>query len=354
VRAAASADRSEMDSGARAGARTNRLWLFWLFALFVIARQVIDLAEYFVRVVFDEVAYDASIRYGDLVESLYLLLVIVAVCAALHSWRRAIVRSDLAPFHAVLAFAFLLPAIRQLLADGVIVAGVLAYSGSVESPRGLERLVRGEPLQMIWYILLGIGAACVWDLVLRRIFGGDVQAVVRRGLSPPSGIWLLLPFLLFATALPALTGLAAWLLPVYSHSFPDLYDLYYPLLICAVALCLFASRGAIARSELAPACMVLAFMLLMQFVFNVIDREILHLARHYSKLQMPWEDSLPLRTSLNYIWRAAYLVAVNLVAVAAVCGIFLLVFGRDPAAVMRRVERAAPEDGATVRRDPGR
>jgi hypothetical protein len=196
-----------------------------------------------------------------------------------------------------------------------------------------------EPNRMILQIPLGAGAAVGWYLVFKLIFGSNVQRVLRRE------TWLILPFLLYAIALPAVIGLGV-LIRQQTLAWPNYtiytYSLNYALAICAISMGLIALRGAMRRWELSPTYLVLSFVLLMEACHNLIDREILHVVRSVTNDRMPWEEGLPVREQImtsHYVVVAAYQTVLNVIGAAAAYGILRSIFGRDLAAVVRRSDR---------------
>src|SRR5262245_11161582 len=89
------------------------LSMFKLFGLYVVASQLVNVVVIILPVLQRQMTIA---EYGGLLDVGFLLLVVVATCVALRWWRDAIVRSELAPFYAILAFALVLPPIRRLLA----------------------------------------------------------------------------------------------------------------------------------------------------------------------------------------------------------------------------------------------
>lgn len=323
--------------------RPHGLSVFWLLALYVIASQTINVSESFFPIVERQMASD----YMQFPDTGYLMLIVVAACFALRYWRNAIVRSALAPFCTVLGFALLLPVIRQLFADALVEIAGLVVTGRIGPTRDrvLDAHLAVEPFRMIWQILLGVCVAGAWYLAIKRIFGADIRHVMRRGTAPGRNFWLILPLLLYAVALPAVTGFGALVRDAIWGWFRFRYgdDMGYALAACAISMILFASRGAIRRSEFSPVYVVLAFVLLIAAIHNLIDREILNVVRHVAKEQMPWEESLPIRTATNYVASAIYQTALNLIGATTAYGVLRLAFGRDVAAVVLRVEPAEPK-----------
>jgi hypothetical protein len=318
-----------------------------LFVLYVVASQSINVVEGLLPV-FERITIA---EYAALFDVVVLLLVVVAVCVALRWWRDAIVQSELAPFCAMLGFALILSPIRRLLANAAWEIATLLLMGALGPLKDLtlEPLFGVEPNRMMLQILLGAGGAGVWYLVLKLIFGTNAQPVLRRDGAPARGYRSLLPFLLYAIALPALIGLGVlirnatardWLPSEYGRY---TYDLTYALGICAISIGLIVWRGAIRKSELSAAYLMLAFVLLIESFHNLIDREVLNVVRSITNDQMPWEESLPIRRTINYVAGAAYGTVLNVTGAAAAYGVIRLVFGRDLAAVVRRSDPAAPK-----------
>ncbi len=316
--------------------------IFQLFALYVVVSQLINVAERLLPVFEREMAAD---DYESFIDTGYLLLIIVVACVALRCWRDTIVRSEFAPLYVMLGFALLLPYVRQLLADAVMEIVTLLMMGQPGPTRSgpIDRYLAVEPQRMISQIVLGVGAAGIWYQVLKRIFGANVQRVVRREMVPTRDIWLLLPFMLYAIALPAAIGLgvlirnatSVWLPSEYSRYS---YDLNYALAIFVISICLIALRGVMRCWQLSSVYLVLSFVLLMESFHNLIDREILNVVRGVTNDQMPWEESLPIRRTINYVAGAAYQTAVNVIGAAAAYGVLRLVFRCDLAAVVRRIK----------------
>jgi hypothetical protein len=321
--------------------------VFRLFALFVLARVVIDLPERLApafRNVPTGDFYEFAAKYQDYLDTAYLLLVVVVVCICLRRSGAVIVHSDLAPLGIMLAFALLLPAIRQLLADLLMTIASLVVVGNIGSTRGFDRQLAVEPARMIWHMILGIGAALVWCALLKRIFGPDLEQVVRRGIKPVRRMWLLGPLFLYAIALPVLNGIGSLAFDATRQWFPYWYGLNYLTGMCILAAFLYAVRDRLKRWELSPLVIVLAFVLLAELAHHLIDREILHAMRTLSKEQMPWEETLRLRRPINFVATAIYQTVLIAIGAAAAYGVLGLIFGSGLAPVVRRV--APPPAGA--------
>jgi len=329
------------------------LSMFKLFGLYVVASQLVNVVVIILPVLQRQITIA---EYGGLLDVGFLLLVVVATCVALRWWRDAIVRSELAPFYAILAFALVLPPIRRLLAVAaweIVTLVAIGRLGPIEDPT-LNPIFSVEPNRLIVQILLGVGAAGVWYLVFKLIFRANAQRVLRHERVSTRGYSLLLPLLLYAIALPALIGLGLlirnatprdWLPTEYGRYS---YDLNYALAICVISIGLIAWRSAMRRWELSPTYLMLAFVLLMESFHNLIDREVLNFVRSVTTDRMPWEEGLPIREQIrtsHYIWVAAYQTVLNVIGAAAAYGILRLVFGRDLAAVVRRIEPAVTKAG---------
>jgi hypothetical protein len=322
------------------GEQPRRLSVFRLFALFVLARVVIDLPERLApafRNVPTGDFYEFAGKYQDYLDTAYLLLVVVAVCIYLRRSREAVAHSDLAPLGIMLAFALLLPAVRQLLADLLMTIASLVVVGNIGSTRGFDRQLAVEPARMIWQVILGIGAALVWCAILKWIFGADLEQAVRRGIKPARRMWLLGPLLLYAIALPVLNGIGRLLFDATWRWFPYGYDLNYLIGMCVVAAFLYALRDRLGQLELSALVIVLAFVLLAELAYHLLDREILHAVRNLSKEQMPWEESLRLRRPVNFVAAAIYQAVLTMVGAAAAYGVLRLICGSGLAPTVRRV-----------------
>jgi len=221
----------------------------------------------------------------------------------------------------------------------------LIVMGRMGAVRGLDRSLAFQPVQMVVQIVFGIGAALVWRQALKWIFGSDVRQVVRRGITPARGMWLLLPLLLYAIALPALNGLGALLFDATWRWLPYGFDLNYLIGICIVAAFLFTIRDVLRRLELSSVAIVLAFVLLAELAHHLIDREILRMARYLSKEQMPWEETLRLRLPTDFLAAAIYQTVLSAIGAAAAYGILRLIFGGDLVAIVRRVELRLGQPG---------
>jgi hypothetical protein len=333
-----------MDTCTGKPAEPQGLSMFQLFGLYVVASQLVNVVVIILPVLQRQIPIA---EYGGLLDVGFLLLIVVATCVALRWWRDAIVRSELAPFYAMLGFALLLPYIRQLLAGAAMLIAELLVMGQLRpiwNDVTLMPLFGVEPNRMILQIPLGAGAAVGWYLVLKLIFGANVQRVLRRE------TWLLLPFLLYAIALPAAIGfgvLIRHLTVASSYYNTYTYSLNYALAICVISIGLIALRGAM-RRELWPAYLVLSFVLLMESCHNLIDREILHVVRSVTNDRMPWEEGLPIREQIktsHYVVVAAYQTVLNVIGAAAAYGILRLASGRDLAAVVGRIEPTETKAG---------
>src|SRR5689334_15287114 len=245
------------------------LSMFRLFVLYVGASQLVNVVASILPVLKRQLPIA---EYESLLDVGFLLLVVVVTCGALRWWRDAIVRSELAPFYAILAFALVLPPIRRLLAVAaweIVTLVMMGRFGPVEDPT-LNPLFGVEPNRMIVQVLLGVGAACLWYLVFKLIFRANAQRVLRHERVATRGYRLLLPFLLYAIALPALIGLGVLIRNATPRDwFPTgygrySYDLNYALAIGVISIGLIAWRGAIRRWELSPTYLMLAFVLLME------------------------------------------------------------------------------------------
>lgn len=321
------------------------LTIFQLFAVYVVASQAIDTVERLLPIL--KRALDLN-DYDSFLDTGYSLLIVLAAGAILRFSRDAIIRSELAPLSAVLGFALVLPYVRQLILDVAMEsANVLAMGQLGPTRSGLvEHRLSVEPLRMISGIILGAVAAGIWHLVMKRIFKTDAQRLLRCELKPIRGIGL--QFLLFAIALPTSIGLGVlirdaariWLPTEYGRYG---YDLAYALALCAIAVCLVALRGPLRRSDLSPAYIVLSFVLLMISVHNLIDREILNVTRSVTSDQMPWEEALPIRRTINYVANAAYECALNVIGAIVACGVLRLIFGRNLAATVGRTTHSVPK-----------
>jgi hypothetical protein len=154
-------------------AEPHGLSMLQLFAVYVVASQSINVVEILLPV-FERQIIIAE--YAGLLDVGLLLLIVVAACVALCWWRNAIVRSDLAPFYAMLGFALLLrPILRLLGVAGTAIVTLLMVGRlglRVDDPT-LWHIFGVEPNRMILQIPLGAGAAGVWYLVLKLIFGAN-------------------------------------------------------------------------------------------------------------------------------------------------------------------------------------
>jgi hypothetical protein len=321
--------------------QSRGLNVFRLFALFVLARVVIDFPERLAPAFRNNFTGDFY-ELLDYLDTAYLLLAVVAVCLYLRRRRNVIVHSELAPLCAILAFALLLPYLRQLLADALMTIVSLIAAGQLGGIRPFDRIISGEPvLRAITQTVFGIGAALVWCGALRWIFGADVQQARRRGIRPARRMWLLGPLLLYAMGLPVLTGIGILLFDGTWRWF-GVYDLNYAIGMCILAAFLYALRDRLKRLELSPLVIVLAFVLLAELAHHLIDREILHTVRHLSREQMPWEEALPLRRPINYVLGAIYQTVLTVIGAAAAYGILRAIFGSEFAAVVRRASDRPP------------
>jgi hypothetical protein len=321
---------------------TQGATIFQLFALYVVASQTFDVVARLLPPLKRALPFA---DYESFLDTGYVLFIVLAVGVVLRFCRNAIVRSELAPLYTMLGFAIVLPYLSQLLADVAMEIANLLATGRLGPTRSdlIEHYLAVEPYRMISQIVLGAGAAGIWHLVVKLIFRSNARRLLRPETMSLRSIGL--SFLLYAVALPAAIGLGVlvrdairiWLPPEYARFS---YELSYALAVCAIAICLVALRGPLQRSDLSPAYIVLSFVLLMVSVHNLIDREILNVTRSVTNDQMPWEDSLPIRTTINYVANAAYHSVLNVIGALAAYGLIRLVFGQDLTVVVRRTTHA--------------
>ena len=347
--------------------RTDNGMIIRAFAVYVIARQVINLFERFVLSI-------AGVNEGflaDVLDTLYLLPVLIALCLLFRSVRDRLAGSNLTPFYLMMAFALLLPYFKTVLGNVILIPTFLALSGGDE--------LRGSPARTVisfadrpYQIVMGIGAAMIWYQVVKRVLMLDPRGALTRGQNSLGRRFLpAAPLFLFVLALVLAQWCDSWIAYHVWHSdggrpaatlaglFPYSDLIHALLMICLVTMVLFAFKNAVRRSTLSAVFVVLAFVEINVFFFNLIDSEIMRAIRWWQSTapfdHSIWETRLHGWEPRYYLDAAIYRTAINLTGAAVAYRILMLIFAGNLAAVLRRAAPSAgPEPNSAASESPRR
>jgi hypothetical protein len=333
--------------------------IFRAFAVYVIARQIINLFERFVL----SIAGTNESFLSDVLDTLYLVPVLIALCLVFRAIRDRLAGSDLTPFYLMMAFSFLLPYFKTALGNVILIPLFLTLAGGEamsSSPKQTVTSFADSPYQ----IVMGIGAALIWHQVVKRVLMlGPREALIRGQLSPSRRIRPAAPLFLFVIALEVARWCDSWIAYHVWHSdggrpaaalaglFPYSNSIHALLMICLVTAVLFAFRKVVGHSTLSAVIVVLAFVEINVFFFNLIDSEIMRAIRWWQSTapfdHSIWETRLHGWEPRYYLDAMIYRSAINLTGAAVTYRILMLVFaGNPPVAVRRHHEAPEPEFSA--------